>query len=185
MTMLLRQRKHGERGTTFAEPPLPRPDVNTSVHDTSSNRRTTQGGTAYVEDDVEEREPDEEGNYSESDGSTADGDEGLDGWEDNIIAGEDADEEKDSGDLFDSVDDSGPEYFMSLSDTQKEEIDNLQSLLERSPPAADNEIQESFASVILQVFTSQPPDSVANPYHTPVQVYLISRGINKELNPIE
>lgn len=184
VTMLLRQRKQGERGTTAnvttAEPALPQSNLNTSVYGTRSNRRTTRGGTAYVEDDAEEEDPDEDGYNSESDGPMADSDDGLDDWEDNIIAGEDTYEEEDSGDLLDSVDDSGQEYFISLSDTQKEEIDTLQSLLEHSPPAADSEILESFANVILQAFTSQPSDSVANPYHAPVEVYLISRGITKD-----
>jgi hypothetical protein len=83
-----------------------------------------------------------------------------------------------SEDLADSINNSAQENSVSLSNEQKGAIDKLQSLLACTPPAADGDILESFSDVIFQVFTSQPSDTALNPDYSPIEAYLLSRGIH-------
>jgi hypothetical protein len=145
--------------------------------------------TAYVEDKGEEGDPEyeEEGEIPyEDDGSDGEYDpnmvdvEGIEDWEDDLMAHNNVDEEEDGDNPADSIDDSGQEYSISLSKEQEEAINKLQLLLACTPPATDNDILESFSNIIFQVFTSQPSDTVLNPYHAPIEAYLISRGIRKD-----
>ena len=101
----------------------------------------------------------------------------MDDWEDSltVIDDGDGDEESGSSEML-ILDDPGLEYFISLSDSQKAAIDKLKQMLHTNSMATDSEVLESFAGVILQVFVSQPGDSVLNLYHTPIEAYLISRG---------
>lgn len=106
----------------------------------------------------------------------------MDDWEDSltVIDDGDGDEESGSSDEMLILDDPGLEYFISLSDSQKAAIDKLKQMLQTNSMATDSEVLESFAGVILQVFVSQPGDSVLNLYHTPIEAYLISRGLDKD-----
>jgi hypothetical protein len=97
-----------------------------------------------------------------------------------VIDDGDGDEESGSSDEMLILDDPGLEYFISLSDSQKAAIDKLKQMLHTNSMATDSEVLESFAGVILQVFVSQPGDSVLNLYHTPIEAYLISRGLDKD-----
>ena len=105
----------------------------------------------------------------------------MDDWEDSltVIDDGDGDEESGSSEML-ILDDPGLEYFISLSDSQKAAIDKLKQMLHTNSMATDSEVLESFAGVILQVFISQPGDSVLNLYHTPIEAYLISRGLDKD-----
>ena len=132
-----------------------------------------------IEDVEEEQEDDEE---MEGDDAHA---LSMDDWEGALqvmdIDDEDGDEDEESRDRdLDEMDDPGQEYSISLSDQQKAAIDKLKEMLCSNSPASDSEILDSFANVTLQVFVSQPSDSVVNPYHTPIEAFLISRGLAKE-----
>lgn len=145
---------------------------------------------AYNEDKKEEGDPEYEEDEEipdEDDGSDGEYDpnmvdvEGMEDWEDNLMVHNNVDEEEEDGENpANSIDDSGQEYSISLSKEQEEAINKLQSLLACTPPAADNDLLESFSNVIFQVFTSQPSDTILNPYHAPIEAYLISRGIRKD-----
>jgi len=173
VAMLLRQRNCGAHDTTAhvtVEPARSSSDRDPQGDATTSNRRKTRGETAYVEADWD----DESG--AEYDPTTEDLD-GIENWEDELVDASVEDEEDDIDDPTDIIDDPGQEYFVSLSVTQKDAIDKLQRLLECTPPAADRDILESFGTVILQAFISQPSDTDRNPYHAPIEAYLISRGM--------
>lgn len=170
--------------------------LNPTMYDTTSTRRKTRGGTTYVADEEEEGDPDyeeeddsdyeeEEEIPDEDDGSDAENNsatvdtKGFKDREDDLMVRNHPDENN-SEDLADSIDNSGQENSISLSNEQKEAIDKLQSLLACTPPAADSDILESFSNVIFQVFTSQPSDTVLNHDYSPIEAYLLSRGIHDD-----
>jgi hypothetical protein len=139
--------------------------------------------------DIEDEEEEEEDNTEEMEGDGTDDAQAassMDDWEDTFVdidGGDgDGDEDEESGASVEMLilDDPGQEYFISLSDPQKAAIDELKEMLHPNSLATDSEILDSFANVIFQVFVSQPSDSVINPYHTPIEAFLISRGLDKE-----
>jgi hypothetical protein len=144
------------------------------VQDSDSPRCVRHPTNLHIEDFKEEEEEDHEMEGDETDDTAV----SMDDWEDSLTIidddNEDGDEESGSSD---KILDDCQEYFILLSDSQKAVIEKLKQILHPNSWATDSEVLETFAGAILQVFVSQPADSDFNLYHTPIEAYLISRGI--------
>lgn len=140
--------------------------------------------------DIEDVEEEDEDDTEEIEGYGTDEAQAvsnMDDWEDTFIGIDgddgDGDEDDESGASVDEMlilDDPDQEYFISLSDSQKTAVDKLKKMLCSNSLVTDSDILNAFADVILQVFASQPSDSVINLYHTPMEAFLISRGLDKK-----
>ncbi|KAF9472812.1 hypothetical protein BDN70DRAFT_937909 [Pholiota conissans] len=168
VAMLLRRRRQcGAVSVTHSVNPTV--NLQSSIEPTTSSRRSTSGGTAYAEDDDEE---DEDEDADKVGGNT------IDDWEEEVW--DDLDDDEDGSiNSTNILGDGSKEYPILFSKEQQTSLDNLYSLLQQNPPVDDTDLLDKFSDAILQVFISQSTKTASNPYYAPVEVYLISRGIDK------
>jgi len=108
---------------------------------------------------------------------------GMRQWEESVIANHEEEplEDVDLNQKIDSEDDGGAEYPFILSEPQAHAVAKLRCLLRQSSPPSEETLDDAYEDLILQVFVTHPAESSTAYLHTPVEAYLISKGIDIHL----